>query len=101
MPEKYTLKFDYELKQFFEEYITKYPKLGFNNVAEYLKVLIDSHKKNIEENLYNLKLNKNLVEIFEDYVKGNPNLGYINGDELIREFIRKKAEEILKSEKKG
>jgi len=37
MPENYTLKFDYELKDFFEKYLQKHPELEFNNVAEYLK----------------------------------------------------------------
>jgi len=99
MPDKYTLKFDYDLKKFFEEQLAKQADIRFNNVAEYLKSLIISHKKDLEEDLYNLKINNKIIEFFDDFIKDNPNLGYINGDEYLREFIRSKAEEITQSKK--
>ncbi|KKL60433.1 hypothetical protein LCGC14_2205370 [marine sediment metagenome] len=100
MPEKYTLKFDYKLKDFFEKYLQKHPKLEFNNVAEYLKDHIISLKNDLERKLYNLKINKEIIEFFENYVKNNPNLGFINADELIRELIRHKAAELKQIKQK-
>jgi len=101
MPEKFTLKFDYELKDFFEKYLQKHPKLEFSNVTEYLRDHIISFRADLERELYNLKLNKEVIEFFEDYVKNNPNLGFINADEFIRELIRNKAEEIKQKRKKN
>jgi hypothetical protein len=65
-----------------------------------LKEYIISLKNDLERDLYNLKINKEIIELFEDYVKKYANLGFINGDELIRELIRKKADEIKKKQKR-
>lgn len=99
MPEKFTLKFDYELKDFFEKYLQKHPELEFNNVTQYLKDYMISLKNDLERDFYNLKINKEIIDFFEDYVKNNPNLGFINADELIRELIRNKADEIQQKQK--
>lgn len=96
MHKKYTLKFDYDLKDFFEKYLQKIPDIEFSNVAEFLKNHIFSLKNDLEEDLYNLKNNKEVIEFFKNYVKSNPDLGYIEGDEFIRDIIRKKMEELRK-----
>jgi len=94
MPEKYTLKFDYYIKEYFENYLEKTPDSKFKNIAEFLRTHIISLKKDIKYNLYNLKINKEIIGFFKSYLKSNLALGYLNVDEFLRDIIRKKMEEL-------